>query len=232
MYTAQHVPLDDETLDRPWVGGPVIAQRRAGQRFTSDALLLARAVADIDPSSLVDIGAGTGVVALCVASLMRARRGHLDGWRGLAVEVQPELAARCAGNIERNDLGDRIDVVCADARSLWRGAGDARFDAVAMNPPYYVPGHGRLSPNAERAASRHALHGALDELVAAAARALVAGGSASVVYPVAGMAELERALADAGFVDASYDVVSARPDAAARRVIATARTPHAKRGTP
>lgn len=232
MHTAPHLLIDDETFDRPWVGGPVIAQRRGGQRFTSDALLLARAVADTEPASLVDLGAGTGVVVLCVASLLRARRGHLDGWHGLAVEVQPELAARCAGNVERNELSDRIEVVCADTRSLWRSAGDQRFDAVAMNPPYYVPGHGRLSPNAERAASRHALHGALDELVAAAARALVPGGTASVVYPVAGMADLERALADAGFVDASYDIVSARPDATARRVIAVARTPQPNGGMP
>ncbi len=227
MLTAPCDPLDDETLDLPWVGGPVIAQRRAGQRFTSDALLLARAVAESDPASLVDLGAGTGVDDLCVASQLMARRGHHDDWRALTLEVQPELAARCAGNVARNGLGDVFDVACADARTLWRCPDEPRFHAVAMNPPYYAPGRGRLSPNAERAASRHTLHGGLDELVAAAARALLPGGTATVVYPAVGVADLERAFLSAGLAMTSCIPVSARPEAAARRVIAAARTPDA-----
>jgi release factor glutamine methyltransferase len=74
--------------------------------------------------SVLDLGTGSGVGAVCAAD-----------WAGrvVAVDVNPQ-AVRCAQeNITLNRLGARAEVRLGD---LFAPLGDERFDVVLFNPPF------------------------------------------------------------------------------------------------
>lgn len=100
---------------------------------SDDSLMLAGAVEDLPRGRILEVGTGTGFVAL-----VAARAGH----EVVATDRNPAAVRLARRNARRNGL--RVSVVRAD---LLRGLRPARFDAIAFNPPYlptapadHVPG--------------------------------------------------------------------------------------------
>lgn len=199
------VETQERTDDAMYRGAVRVLQHRKGYRFSFDAVLLAYAVAQRRPAFGVELCAGSGVVSLCVAHL-------LPQYRGYAVEVQPGLAALAAENVERNGCSDRIEVVERDARRFVRPRSEAA--TVFMNPPYFAPGEGPSSPNLERAAARHQMHGTLTELLGAA-REAAGEGEVVFVYPGEREAQAVAAARAAGLASLTLTHVRPRPGAAA-----------------
>jgi tRNA1Val (adenine37-N6)-methyltransferase len=194
-------------------GGVRILQHRRGYRFSFDAVLLAHEVARLRPERGVEFGAGSGVVSLCVATM-------LPEYRGKAFEIQASLAQLARENAVRNGLAERIEVVEGDVRRLPQQV-DAP-EVVFMNPPYFGAREGTPSPNRERALARHQANGSLVELLQAATR-VVAGGAVVFVYPGAREEMAVAAIAAAGLRGASVRRVVAREGATPAFVVLTAR---------
>jgi tRNA1Val (adenine37-N6)-methyltransferase len=207
-------PEDQErTDDAMYRGGVRILQHRRGYRFSFDAVLLAHEVARLRPERGVEFGAGSGVVSLCVATM-------LPEYRGKAFEIQASLAQLARENAVRNGLAERIEVVEGDVRRLPQQV-DAP-EVVFMNPPYFGAREGTPSPNRERALARHQANGSLVELLQAATR-VVAGGAVVFVYPGAREEMAVAAIAAAGLRGASVRRVVAREGATPAFVVLTAR---------
>lgn len=182
----------DETQDSI-CGGLQIHQRTRGYRFTLDAILLAQFAAEglpaDKPLKVMDLGTGSGVIALLLARWRPA-------WKVTGVEVQPQLAELARRNAGLNGLA--VDIVEADWRTL--GARDRAGDAdlVVCNPPYFTLDGGQPCADPERAAGRQELHGSLDETTRAAARVVRGGGSVRFVHTAARLPQLMAAVAEAG----------------------------------
>jgi release factor glutamine methyltransferase len=83
------------------------------------------------PPRILDVGTGTGAIALALAS-------HLPSACITAIDLSPAALAVARDNAERLHLGDRVHFLLSDllnelASELRTGA---RFDAIASNPPY------------------------------------------------------------------------------------------------
>lgn len=164
--------VDDEppgwTRETP-APGLVCWQPRRGYRYGVEAYALASFALDglgrpavpppgagEGPASVLDLGAGSGIVSLLLAS------------RGLKV-IAVERDERWRPGIERSIPGSGLDVVV-----LW---GDARMlvlppvDMVVSNPPWFDLGSGPISPDDHKAHARTALHGGPCEFVLAGLRA-------------------------------------------------------------
>lgn len=150
--------------------GLVIAEKRDGLRFGTDALLLAAFIRRQKNRRAAELGSGTGIISLLCAK--REKFAHI-----CAYEIQQAYASLTARNAERNRLADRVEAVCADVRGE-RG----EYDAVFSNPPYMKAGAGDESDDAGRQAARHTENGDIDDFCAAAARMLRFGGLFYVVY--------------------------------------------------
>lgn len=87
---------------------------------------------DLAGKTVVDVGTGSGVLALAAA---RAGARLV-----VAVDVNPEAARATSENALVNGFGDRVAVVCGDLLSAI--SPDARFDVVLSNPPFF-PGEPR-----------------------------------------------------------------------------------------
>lgn len=175
---------DDETLDAFYRGRVRVLQKRKGYRFSVDAPLLAHFVRAGAEDEALELGTGSGIVALLV--------GLKPVRRITALEVQPGLADLARRNIGLNGLGGRIEVVEGDLRAYEPGR---TFDLIFSNPPYIRKAAGFLSRSAERSAARHELHGDIFEIMGKTAEWLAPAGRACFVYPEARRPDLLAAAA-------------------------------------
>jgi tRNA1Val (adenine37-N6)-methyltransferase len=162
--------------------GLTIYQPPRGFRYSLDPFLLAGFVLEGGaPASALDVGTGSGVLALVLA---RAGVGEVHG-----VDVRPEWAPLQRASAAASGLSVRWQT--ADVRDLH----GPRVACCVSNPPYFSPGGGPVSPDPVRAHARHALAGDLDELVPAMARL---APRVALVLPAARGGEAARLLEACG----------------------------------
>ena len=195
---------DEVTADSLLKGRVRLYQPARGARMSLDPVLLAGFVAP-PYGRFLDIGAGTGAVAF----LLLARD---PGARGVAVEIQPKLAALATRGRDDNAWKERLEVVAADVRRAGATLGPRSFDLVVTNPPFRPVREGNISPHPERALAHHEITLALDEWVDCAAQALRPGGRLAAILPAAREGELLRALGDRGLRPARLRRVHAHAD--------------------
>lgn len=162
--------------------GLVVWQPARGFRYALDPFLLGGWILEGGwPADVVDLGTGSGILALLLA-----RRGiPATGW-----DVRPEwieMARRSAV-----DSGLSVRFLQGDMRRLPPG----HHDLAVMNPPYWPLGRGPTSPDALKAAARMEGNGTLDELVHAATRQAPRVG---LVLRAGRGGEARRSLGTAGF---------------------------------
>jgi tRNA1Val (adenine37-N6)-methyltransferase len=137
-------------------------QTRHGYRYSLDPMLLTRFCGQ-SPSggSIIDLGAGCGIIALVLARINPTASI-------VAVENNPEMATLVERNIQHNGLADRVSVYAEDVINLCRRFPVSAFDLVVSNPPFRTAGSGKISPRAGRDAARHETTAGLADFLAAA----------------------------------------------------------------
>lgn len=193
------------TEDRFYDGRLVVRQFRDGYRFSVDAVLLAEFARPWVGRTVVEFGAGCGIVSLLIGILSTQARIF-------ALEIQQSLACLASENVALNDLIDRITVLCCDLKAVSSADFESEVDCVVCNPPYYPLGAGRLNSNDQRAQARHELRANLDDIIAAARRTIKKSGSLIMIYPAERTGEVVAAMHTGGiepkvlqFVHAAYE---------------------------
>jgi release factor glutamine methyltransferase len=161
-------------------------------------------IRDRSDPDVLDVGTGTGAIALAIAD-------EHDGARVTAIDVSPDALALARENLGLTGVDARVRLVQHDLTS---GLGEEQFDLVVSNPPYVEPEElETLQPEVRYWEPRVALvaHGATEAVARAATEALRPGGWL-VLESAAGAAERIRgALEELG-----YDLVAITPDLAGR----------------
>ncbi len=168
-------------------------------------------VRDLDEPAVLDVGTGTGAIALAIAD-------ELPTARVTAMDVSEDALALARENLELTGVNGRVRLVEHDLTS---GLGDGEFDLVVSNPPYVEPHElATLQPEVRDWEPHIALvaSGATEKLAESARDALRTGGWL-VLETAAGSGErVERLLTDLGFED-----VTITPDLAGRDRVAEGR---------
>ncbi len=174
---------EGESLDALGPSGVKVIQSVRGFRHSMDALLLAKFAAPRPTDSVLDLGCGSGAIALLLAH----RHPRL---RVVGVEIQPALASRAERSALLNGLQDRVEILGGDLRRIEALLPPTGFDVVLCNPPYRELGRGRLSPDPETRLAKHELSATLPEVVAAIRYALSPKGRACLIFHASRLAEL------------------------------------------
>ena len=119
-----------------------IEQDKCSMKVGTDGVLLGSWFALEPGMSVLDIGTGTGLVAL-----MAAQRG---AGRVTAVEIDPDAAAQATQNVKKSPWVGFINVVNADIADY---TPQYKFDRIVCNPPYFRDS--LRCPDAGRNTARH-----------------------------------------------------------------------------
>jgi tRNA1Val (adenine37-N6)-methyltransferase len=179
-----------------------IEQGQCAMKVSTDACVLG-AVADVAGAErILDVGTGTGLLAL-----MAAQRNPMA--RIEAVELDPMAAAQAAVNFAGSPWAARLRLHAMPLARLAATA-PAPFDHIICNPPFFR--HSLRSPDARRSTARHTADDTLSfaELAGFAAGFLAPTGRLTVLLPPPEMQHFEQAAALAGLLPAARLVLRHR----------------------
>jgi tRNA1Val (adenine37-N6)-methyltransferase len=191
--TADLGPLrEGETLDGLLRNKVRVIQARKGYRVSEDAVILTWFARPTPGSPILDAGSGCGAIAFGLAAAE-------PSVNVTAIDIQWDLCDRAARGARLNGLDSRVSVLQGDVRNAVCLFRPHVFDLVVSNPPYRVPGSGRLSMDSEKAVARHQLLMPLKALFEASAHVLSPDGALCLIYPAEGLQDILRAARDTGF---------------------------------
>ena len=179
-----------ERIDSLGVRNWQVIQSVAAFRFSIDAVLLAHFASIGARDSAVDLGAGTGAIALFLLVRGVSRVSGVDSNADLV-----EMATRTAA---MNELSDRLNFVCCDVKAIRNNFSAGFCDLVTTNPPYRPPASGRISPVSAVAQARHETTAGLQDFVNAAAFLLRNRGRLAMIHLPERLTDIFVALRSAG----------------------------------
>ncbi|WP_349593806.1 tRNA1(Val) (adenine(37)-N6)-methyltransferase [Azospirillum argentinense] len=175
------------------LGGRVrLHQPQAGYRAAIDPVLLAAVTAAGAGERVLDVGAGTGAAALCLAA-------RVPGVTVVGLEKRAEAADFARRNAALNGLESRVIVREGDLLAPPPELVPGSFDRVMMNPPYLRAGAASLPPDPWKAAANVEGEAGLADWVRFAAAMLKPRGTLTMVHRADRVDEILAALHRARF---------------------------------
>lgn len=149
-----------------------VHQDRCAMKVGTDGTLLgAWASLGLPEGRILDIGTGTGLIALMMAQ--RFPQSLVT-----AIDIDAEAVGQARENVASSPFAGRIEVVQADVRSYQT---DVLFDAIVSNPPYFS--HSFECPDGQRTIARHTTSLTYESLMSSAFRLLSDEGRFSLIIP-------------------------------------------------
>lgn len=151
-----------------------IDQDRCAMKIGTDGVLLgAWASLENQPFSILDIGAGTGILSLMMAQ--RSNAELID-----ALEIDDNTYEQCVENFEQSPWGDRLFCYHASLEAFVDEIED-QYDLIICNPPFYSEDY--KTKNSQRDLARFQDAMPFENLIESASKLLSNKGTFSVVIP-------------------------------------------------
>ena len=151
-----------------------VQQDRCAMKVGTDSVLLgAWCPIENNPFSVLDIGAGTGILSLMIAQ--RSNAEQID-----ALEIDEEAYEQCVENFENSPWGDRLFCFHAGLDEFVDEPED-EYDLIISNPPFYSEDY--KTENSKRDLARFQEAMPFDDLVEAADLLLSENGIFAVIIP-------------------------------------------------
>lgn len=204
------------TTEDAFLGGRLtLRQPEKGFRAGLDSVMLAAAVPATSGETVLELGSGAGVAALCLAR-------RVPGLRVLGLEIQADLVDLALANAAANQLLEWVLFLNAAVEAPPEGITPNSFDHVMMNPPFFVEGTDDAPPGLARATAHIADPEALARWTKCARIYLKPRGRLTAILPAERLADMLSAL-EKGFGAIEISPLWPRLGSPAKRVLLTAR---------
>ncbi|NLP58875.1 tRNA1(Val) (adenine(37)-N6)-methyltransferase [Lutibacter sp. B1] len=151
-----------------------IQQDKTAMKVGTDGVLLGSWV-EINSTifNVLDIGSGTGLIALMLAQ--RSNAEVID-----AIELNDEAYEQTVENFENSEWSDRLFCYHASFQEFVTEIDD-KYELIVSNPPFYTSTYKELSE--ERAMARHSQSLKYNELLEGTAKLISEKGSCAFIIP-------------------------------------------------
>lgn len=139
----------------------------------TDAVLLGAWVNTRHARAILDVGTGSGVIALMLAQRTAHEGAAID-----AIEIEPADAAQAAGNARHSPWAGRIRVYPTAIQAFHP---DRLYDLIVSNPPFFI--NSQTPPSDRRTQTRHTTTLDHPTLLGEVNRLLAPQGSFNVILP-------------------------------------------------
>lgn len=147
---------------------------RSTMKVGTDAVLLGAWAHVANASRILDIGTGSGIIAL-MAAQRTPPLTQID-----AVELEGQDAAQAADNFSASPWGERLHIHVTPIQEFTPPP-PSLYDVILSNPPYFI--NSQEPPNKRRHEARHTVTLDHAALLAAVDRLLTREGTFNVVLP-------------------------------------------------
>ncbi len=148
-----------------------VVQERSAMKVGTDGVLLGVCVPDGDYQQILDVGTGTGLVALMMAQ--RFAMAAID-----ALEIDQEAGEEAHFNFQQSPWSQRLHLIHADAKAY---VPQKQYDLIVSNPPYFVDS--LKNSCHKKKTARHSDSLSMEELIKLVAGAITPTGRFAVILP-------------------------------------------------
>ncbi len=145
---------------------------RSTMKVGTDAVLLSAWIDPGDIKTVLDVGTGSGIIALMMASRTNAK---VD-----AIDIDPESCAEAGQNFLSSPFNKRLRVFNQGV-TPFASQSDRTYDLVVSNPPFFI--NDMKSENLQKNKARHSDSLSYDDLCHGASKLLSVNGRLAVVLP-------------------------------------------------
>ena len=150
-----------------------IEQSDCAMKIGTDGVLLGAWTDCTNSKNILDIGTGTGVIALMIAQ--RNPEATIK-----AIEIDQQAAKQAQQNVDHSDWSQNITVINQSIQDYQREMDDT-FDHIITNPPFFTGG--TLSRSQDKTSVRHTTKLSHNDLLGAIRNLLAPTGTCSLILP-------------------------------------------------
>ena len=163
-----------------------IYQDKCAMKIGADAMLLGAFINIEGARRVLDIGTGTGVLALMTAQKI-ALAFPDQSYKIDAIEIDKDAATQAKENCASSPWKDSIEVICNSLEN-YSANSNCTYDLIISNPPYFedrTPGKGGVVPamKDERKKARLSDHLSVSELMIGVGKLLDENGRFQMIFP-------------------------------------------------
>lgn len=184
-----------------------VDQADCAMKINTDGVLLAAQVEEQHYRTILDIGSGTGVIALMLAQ--RFQQAQVD-----AVELDPAAADRAASNFANSAFQARMHLFKGSFQALTPAD---RYDLIISNPPFYTDS--LKNPDQRKTLARHTDIQFFEEMIQFAFTQLSEEGTLQLILPEALAEQVVELAYGRLFLQRSLSIYSFEGQELVRKVI-------------
>lgn len=174
----------------------------------TDGVLLG-AWADIkDATNILDIGTGSGLIALMLAQRSMAQI--------TAIDIDENAIIQAQLNVNNSPWTNRIQLIECNLTEFTRSV-SLKFDVIVSNPPFFK--NSLKTPNISRTVARHASTDFHNEIIASAQELLTETGKLYLILPLTEGNECICFAQKSGFFCTKKTYVYPKPHSPAKRLL-------------
>jgi tRNA1Val (adenine37-N6)-methyltransferase len=152
-----------------------VDQTGCAMKINTDGVLLGALTQANEPANILDIGTGTGVIALMLAQ--RFTNAKID-----AIEIDEPAAQTAKLNFENSPYSNRVHACAMSFSEFFERHPEKKYDLIVSNPPFYI--NSLESPGAKKSLAKHADESFFENLLQNASRHLNDSGTFWLILPL------------------------------------------------
>lgn len=152
-----------------------VDQNNCAMKINTDGVLLGATASAENPKTILDIGTGTGVIALMLAQ--RFPDAHID-----AVEIDSNSAKTAQQNFRNSSFADHLTLYPIAIADFWLQKQHQQYDLIVSNPPFYLDT--LTSPKENKTLAKHTSPDFFEKLIETVPQFLTLSGRLWLILPV------------------------------------------------
>lgn len=195
-----------------------LSNSRSALKVGTDAVLLGAAVGlSRECSTVLDIGTGTGVIALVIAQRLAA--SGVEDFHITGIDIDAPSAGEARDNFASSPWADHLMARHVSLQDFAdrRGEGEV-FDLIVSNPPYYD--ESLVSDDPHRSMARHTGSMSYREVITFAGDALSTDGCLALILPKQEESHLVRFASSFGLRTRRILSIRTSPSKTPKRIVA------------
>jgi tRNA1Val (adenine37-N6)-methyltransferase len=144
-------------------------------KVNTDGVLLGAIANHVNPLKVLDIGTGTGVIALMMAQ--RFPEALIN-----TVEIDAQTAETAVRNFRNSRFEKRLQLHSGSFENYFEDNKEAKYNLIVSNPPFYI--NSLPSESSDKALAKHADKSFFNILIHLCSKHLHADGLLSLILPI------------------------------------------------